>query len=204
MTAPTIGTLLLQNRYEITAGPHPGDGESQVWEAFSDGYTYLLKTWTYEGEQPDRVQRALWDHELRTLYKIASSPRADDALVVLKDAGLDREHHCFVMVLEAPGYERVATALRRRARYPWLSNRGTAAREQLWNGLRRVATGLNLLHERQVLHRGVDLDSLFFDEDLGAESLRLGGFEWSVKLGRPVGTQPLSAGRFHPSAPRGA
>ena len=60
----------------------------------------------------------------------------------------------------------------------------------MWSGLRRVATGLNLLHERQVLHRGVDLDSLFFDEDLGAESLRLGGFEWSVKLGRPVGTQP--------------
>ncbi|MFC8086102.1 AAA domain-containing protein [Streptomyces sp. NPDC057340] len=182
--------MLLQNRYEITAGPHPGDGESQVWEAFGDSYTYLLKTWTYEGEQPDRVQRALWDQELRTLYKVASSPRADDALVVLKDAGLDREHNCFVMVLEAPGYERVATALQRRARFPWLSNRNAVAREQLWSGLRRVATGLNLLHERQVLHRGVDLDSLFFDEDLGAESLRLGGFEWSVKLGRPVGTQP--------------
>lgn len=190
MTTPTVGTLLLRNRYEITGGPHPGDGESQVWEAFSDGYTYLLKTWTYEGEQPDRVQRALWDQELRTLYKVASSPRSDDALVVLKDAGLDRDHQCFVMVLEAPGYKRVADALQHRARYPWLSNRGTAAREQLWSGLRRVATGLNLLHERQVLHRGVDLDSLFFDEDLGAESLRLGGFEWSVKLGRPVGTQP--------------
>ncbi|MGW3075120.1 AAA domain-containing protein [Kitasatospora sp. NPDC001132] len=190
MTTPSVGTLLLRNRYEITGGPHAGDGESQVWEAFSDGYTYLLKTWTYEGEQPDRVQRALWDQELRTLYKVASSPRSDDALVVLKDAGLDREHNCFVMVLEAPGYERVADALQRRARYPWLSNRGTVAREQLWSGLRRVATGLNLLHERQVLHRGVDIDSLFFDEDLGAESLRLGGFEWSVKLGRPVGSQP--------------
>ncbi|MFF7985988.1 AAA domain-containing protein [Streptomyces sp. NPDC007901] len=110
--------------------------------------------------------------------------------MVLKDAGLDREHHCFVMVLEAPGYERVSEALRKRGRYSWLSNRGTAAREQTWAGLLRVATGLHLLHERHVLHRGVDVDSLFFAEDLGPESLRLGGFEWSVKLGRPVGSPP--------------
>jgi hypothetical protein len=64
MTTPTVGTLLLRNRYEITGGPHAGDSESQVWEGFSDGYTYLLKTWTYESEQPDRVQRALWDQAL--------------------------------------------------------------------------------------------------------------------------------------------
>ncbi|MET9880700.1 AAA domain-containing protein [Actinacidiphila glaucinigra] len=187
---PVVGTSLLKNRYELTNGPHAGGGGSQIWEAFSDGYSYLVKTWRYEADRPDRVQRALWDQELRTLYKVASSPRSDEALVVLKDAGLDREHHCFVMVLEAPGYERVSDALRRRARYPWLSNRGTAAREQLWAGLLRVATGLNLLHERHVLHRGVDVDSLFFAADLGPESLRLGGFEWSVKLGRPVGSPP--------------
>ena len=124
MTAPTIGTLLLQNRYEITAGPHTGDGESQVWEAFSDGYTYLLKTWTYEGEQPDRVQRALWDQELRTLYKVASSPRADDALVALKDAGLLGTQLLCHGSRGTGLLKRVATALRRRARYPWLSNRG--------------------------------------------------------------------------------
>ncbi len=59
MATAKVGTLLLRNRYEITGGPHSGDGESQVWEAFSDGYTYLLKTWTYEGGQPDRVQRAV-------------------------------------------------------------------------------------------------------------------------------------------------
>ncbi|RST13544.1 hypothetical protein E2C00_08730 [Streptomyces sp. WAC05374] len=190
MSAPAVGTSLLRNRYELTDGPRRGEGESQIWEAFSEGYTYMVKTWTYEGDHPDRVQRALWDQELRTLYKVASSPRSDEALVVLKDAGLDREHHCFVMVLEAPGYERVADALRRPSRYSWLSSRGTAAREQMWLGLARVATGLHLLHERQVLHRGVDVDSLFFAEDAGPESLRLGGFEWSVKLGRPVGSQP--------------
>lgn len=203
MPTPAVGSALLKNRYELTFGPQEGEGESQVWEAFSDGYTYMVKTWTYEGEQPDRVQRALWDQELRTLYRVASSPRSDDALVVLKDAGLDREHRCFVMVLEAPGYERLAEALRRRARYPWLSDRSTAARRQVWNALGRVATGLQLLHQQQVLHRSVDVGSLFFDADLGPESLRLGGFEWSVKLGRPVGSPPPDGWPVPPERTRG-
>jgi hypothetical protein len=185
-----VGVSLLQGRYELTAGPRDGGAGSQVWEAYSEGNTYLLKSWGYVGDQPDRVQRALWDHELRTLYKVASSPKADDALAVLKDAGLDREHHCFVMVLEAEGYDRMTEALHDRARHRWLANRDAANRSRLWDGIGRIATGLRLLHERQVLHRGVDVDSLYFDDALGPESFRLGGFEWSVKLGRPVGSQP--------------
>ena len=51
---------------------------------------HLLKTWAYEGDEPDRVRRALWDAELRTLYRLGSTPGASDALVVLRDAGLDR------------------------------------------------------------------------------------------------------------------
>jgi hypothetical protein len=61
------------------------------WQAFSDyGVRHLVKTWAYEGAEPDPVQRALWDAELRTLYKVGSSPGASETLVVLRDAGLDR------------------------------------------------------------------------------------------------------------------
>ena len=186
-----VGTRLLGGRYELAVGPLPGDGDALSWEAFTDyGVRYLVKTWAYGGEEPDRVQRALWDAELRTLYKLGSSPGAGDSLVVLRDAGLDRDSRCFVMVLEAPGYVPLAEALSRRARYPWLSNSGPAARRELWSALERIAAGLDLLHERQVLHRDVGVEALFFADEEGSESLRLGGFEWSVRLGRPLGGDP--------------
>ena len=78
------GTRLLGGRYELAVGPLPGAGDALSWEAFTDyGVRYLVKTWAYGGEEPDRVQRALWDTELRTLYKLGSSPGAGDSLVVL-------------------------------------------------------------------------------------------------------------------------
>jgi DNA polymerase III delta prime subunit len=185
------GANVLKNRYALVDGPRASNGGAAIWEALDDNdNAFLIKTWSYQGEQPDRVQRALWDHELRTLYKVASSPHADDTLVVLRDAGLDRDNQCFVMVLAAPGFIRVDDAVRRRSRYKWLASRATDARERLWAGLGQVAEGLRLLHNQQVLHRDVSLDSLFFTEDEGPESLRLGGFEWSVRVGRPVGTEP--------------
>ncbi len=186
-----VGTRLLRGRYELAVGPRPGAGDAVSWEAFTDfGVRYLVKTWAYAGDEPDRVQRALWDAELRTLYKVASSPGASEALVVMRDAGLDRNAHCFAMVLEAPGYVPLSVALGRRPQYPWLSNVNATARRELWSALERVAAGLDLLHDRLVLHRDVSVDALFFSDEEGSESLRLGGFEWSVRLGRPLGTDP--------------
>jgi serine/threonine protein kinase len=186
-----VGTRVLRGRYELAVGPLLDGGDALAWEAFTDyGVRYLVKTWAYVGEEPDRVQRALWDAELRTLYKLGSSPGASDALVVMRDAGLDRNARCFAMVLEAPGYVPLSEALSRRAHYPWLSNSGVSARRELWSALERIAAGLDLLHERQVLHRDVGVQALFFSEEEGSESLRLGGFEWSVRLGRPLGADP--------------
>lgn len=52
MTPPIVGSTLLNNRNALTDGPYVGSGESQKWEAFGDGYTYLVKTRVYEGERP--------------------------------------------------------------------------------------------------------------------------------------------------------
>jgi KaiC/GvpD/RAD55 family RecA-like ATPase len=89
------------------------------------------------------------------------------------------------MVLAAPGYVTLATALTRRSDLPWLVAREPQARSVLWRGLYRLATGIRLLHEQYILHRNVSAETVFFSSDLGAPSLRLGGFEWSVRLGTP-------------------
>lgn len=56
--------------------------------------------------------------------------------------------------------------------------------------LERIGAGLALLHEQQVLHRDVSPEAVVFDDQVGSDSARLGGFEWSVRLGRPLDADP--------------
>ncbi|UOX90350.1 AAA domain-containing protein [Amycolatopsis sp. FBCC-B4732] len=184
------GAALLRGRYELGTR-RSATGDAEAWTAYDeDGVRYLARTWAYDGDEPDPVQRALWDAELRTLYKVGSSPGADNTLAVLKDAGLDRDAKSFVMVLQAPGYDSVADALAARAEHVWLSSNDPADRRELWRAAGRVAAGLAVLHSQDVLHRDVGAAALLYLPDEPAESIRLGGFEWSVRLGRPLDADP--------------
>lgn len=184
------GDQVLRSRYTLIDGPRGANG-SDDWVAI-DRYEspFLVKLWAYQGDNPDDVQRALWDSELRTLYRVGSSPGADETLLVLRDAGIDRDHHSFVMALEAPGYDTLGGTFAHRARYTWLSNRDANARRELWRLLQRLADGLRLLHEQHVLHRNVTAETAFFNPEQGIASARLGGFEWSMRLGVPAHNQP--------------
>ena len=195
------GTTLLRDRYELVSAPRGASGDALLWNATGEyGEQFLVKTWAYEGDEPDRVQRALWDAELRTLYKVGSTPGADETLTVLRDAGLDRVARCFVMVLVAPGYVSLEEALASRLMYPWLANRDAASRRELWLALGRLADGLRLLHEQQVLHRRFGASAVVFDPLEGSDSVRLGGFEWSVRLGAPAGEDPPAGWETPPEA----
>jgi len=44
---------------------------------------------------------AFWDRELRTLYRLASTPEAERRLVTLIDAAVDRDARAFVLALKA-------------------------------------------------------------------------------------------------------
>src|SRR5882724_2764264 len=136
------GVRVLRSRYQLISGPVVRDEAGQAWLAVDDDDSkFLVKLWPFEGERPDDLQRALWDAELRTLYRVGSSPGAEDAILVLRDAGVDRDAHCFVMVLDAPGYESLSAALSQRAAVAWLSPRDAPARHMLWTGLQRLASG---------------------------------------------------------------
>lgn len=185
------GGKLLRARYQLLAGPITRDDAGQAWLGIDEeDAKYLIKLWPYEGDRPDDLRRALWDSELRTLYRVGSSPGAEDNILVLRDAGIDRDARCFVMALHAPGYESLAEALARRGDVPWLSARDPKVRRDLWKGLQRLGSGIRLLHEQYILHRDVKAETVFFDSLLGPASLRLGGFEWSIRLGTPDAKTP--------------
>lgn len=176
---------LLHDRYKlakrqlITAG-------YESWLAIDpEGGEVLIKAWPYEGDRPNEVVRALWDRELRNLFRLSSSPDADSKLVVLRDAGVDRQNRCFVMVLSAPGFETLDNVLASRTRYDWLRDmRQTEVRVPLWRALRELAQALAQLHQQQMLHRSLSASCILLDPAVGPETMRLGGFEWTVKVGQ--------------------
>ncbi|MGW3447195.1 AAA domain-containing protein [Streptomyces sp. NPDC001076] len=188
------GVSLLNGRYEITGcvDAAPEAGEGQLWAAADTMEfvpPYLLKTWHFYDSKPDDVQRALWDAELRTLYQVRSTPGSEGSLLQLHDVGIDGDQRCFVMVFKTGGLDTLASLLAKRGEHEWLSGR-TSGRREIWQMLGRIAEGLALLHEQQVVHRSVSPESVFLDADKGAESCLLGGFEWSVRLGRPTSASP--------------
>lgn len=191
------GKSLLRRRYELIREidqPYAEAADSRTWLARGEyDSIYMVKVWPDDDQESDasRVRRALWDAELRTLYRACSSPGAEESLTAMREAGVDKENECLVMVLGAPGYNSLAEALKReRANYPWLCNASVEARRDLWLALLSLAEGLELLHEQHVLHTGVSPENVFFDPYLGAESMRLGGFEWSLRVGTDSARRP--------------
>jgi serine/threonine protein kinase len=62
----------------------------------------------------------------------------------------------------------------------------------LWRGLQLIADGLQLLHDQNILHRNLRAETVLFNPQLGPRSFRLGGFEWSIRLGQLPPDVPTS------------
>lgn len=180
------GEQLLNGRYEVrTALGTDADG-SELWIGVdADQVSHLIRTWTFVGDRPQAVQRALWDSAVRVMYRISSSAGARRSLVLLRDAGVDYGANAFVMVVEAAGQRprRLSEVLADASASATLRLGGPSGRAEIWRSLARVAEGISILHGEQILHRNVGADALFIDSSEGLSSVRLGGFEWSTRIG---------------------
>lgn len=197
---------VLQGRYELVDPLilEGSDQNSESWIAIDKfDIEYMVKLWPFETERANDLQRALWDAELRTMYRVGSSPGAEKSILVIREAGLDHKHKCFVMVMQAAGtsgYDSLQSILNQRPQYPWLSNANIEARRELWGGLKRVADGIRLLHTQDVLHRNVSVENIFLRPEIGPSSFRLGGFEWSIRVGEIHLKQPLTGWALPPES----
>jgi hypothetical protein len=97
-----------------------------------------------------------------------------------------------VMTSDIAAFTPASDVLRERSHHVWLSSRERKYRAELWRGLRLVLRGLRALHRHRLLHRRVCAENLFCETNLGPRSFRLGGFEWSVRLGVPAMTPDYS------------
>lgn len=181
-------TSVLKGRYTLQQKLQV-DVHSETWIGTdSDDESCLVKLWPFQSEKPDDPARAYWNSELRVIWRVCSSPKAGNSILRIRDAGIDFDTHEFVMVLKSGGggYCPLSHALRHQSRYETLSFknlRRSSYRAEIWAALFRLAEGIDLLHSQHVIHRNVCAESVFIDVATSAESWRLGGFEWSLRVG---------------------
>jgi serine/threonine protein kinase len=193
MASSSASPTVLNDRY-ILLRKLSEEAACQTWIGRDlDSEQQLIRLWHYRDGEPDDTARALWNDELRLLYRVCSSRAAEESILLLRDAGIDRDARVFVMVMEIKGrgYYQLADALRERQQHDWLTLAGLkqpTARAYLWKAFHRLAKGVEALHNQHVIHRNISAESIYFDPNGGAETMRLGGFEWSVRLGFTTGS----------------
>lgn len=177
-------SAVLGGRYLLRTQIAENDKMS-LWEAEDQfGGPVLIKAWPFVGSKPNQVLRALWDVELRNMFRLSSSPESEARIVVLKEASIDDSVAHFIMALTCPGLTPLEHLLKDRRSVSWLrelSNGNTRA--AVWRGMRAIAAALSQLHQQQMLHRNVGPGVVFTSAELGPETMRLGGFEWTVRVG---------------------
>ena len=152
----------------------------------------LIREWRKGAGEDDRAINELWRSELRLLYRLAGSPGAADNIASLIDAGSDKVAYYIVIATD-----------QRRPLALYLTEKGSASawqrltasaanRRKLWANLRKVASGLDLLHLQGLIHCNVDAWAILTSGG-GEPDFQLTGFEWSMRLAG--GSKHLSAKR---------
>jgi AAA domain/Protein kinase domain len=183
----------LGGKYRIERPIVRGDRSGRLpslYEVSDAGLFLFARTWARSSDSADL--RALWNHEVRSLLRLGGYPRASDYFVRLKDLGVDEKR--FYVILDAGDRQPLTPMLSGRGSRAWLRDVPTPARRRrIWEGLRRVATAVSMLHEEGTLHRAISPASVFSD-DRGDCDFRLSGFEWSLRITTPM---PVSRGSAH-------
>jgi hypothetical protein len=189
---------LLGGKYKIERPIVRGDRSGRLpslYEVSDAGLFLFARTWARSGDSADL--RALWSHEVRSLLRLGGYPRSSDYFVRLRDLGIEDKR--FFVVLDAGDRQPLAPMLGDRGRRAWLRDISTPARRRrIWEGLRRVAAAISILHEEGTLHRAISPASVFSD-DRGDCDFRLSGFEWSLRITTPT---PVTRGSAQAAAAR--
>lgn len=152
------------------------------------GATRSLKLWRKTDTPADADLRGLWLHEMRQVQRVMSYAGAREVIVDILEFVEDSEF--FGVILERTGHP-LAVKQRRVNRNHWLQSIDTSrARTLFWKNMRRVATGLGIVHAQGLVHGNLSAD-VVMTEGFEEPDFQLGGFEWSLWVGAD------SAGHSH-------
>ena len=153
-----------------------------------------MKQWRRDAPTVDTALREIWRQEIRHLHRIAGCPGARDTIVPLLDSGQTEDSFYLILATgqRVPLQIFLSDAL---DHHPFKGFRDSRNRILIWKNLKRIATGLDVLHSQGVIHRNLDRLSIFTAGDAEPDFL-LSGFEWSVRISSVAkGTASSNFGR---------
>lgn len=144
------------------------------------GQRVLLKQWKRNPDVADVELNEIWRQEIRQLHRLGGYPGARDYIVPLLDSGEDSEGFYLVFL---PGQRLpLANIQNSLPSTHWLKDpKQTRNRLKLWQNLKRIAHGLDILHTQGLLHRNID-NWAIFTSATDEIDFQLSGFEWSIRL----------------------
>lgn len=155
------------------------DGAPALYSGFDlgSGASVLVKFWPRRrGVDGDLL--LLWRSELRQMQHLGGLPGVKEYLTPMHDAGVDDDG--FYLILGVGDMRPLDWQQQRPRKQNTLSMKQTV-RKLLWSNLRRIATGLGILHSQGLIHRNVTEASIFTEFE-NKPDYRLGGFEWNIRL----------------------
>lgn len=162
--------------------PGRAKGTPGIIEATNaDGYPVLIRIWARGQSVDDSDLVEIWRNELRVLHRLGGVAGAEEYIGRLVDAGQDARG--FYIVIASGQKRPLAVFLDPNRRgSDWIrSTASSNKRRQLWENLRRIAAGLEVLHRQGLLHCNLDTWSVLTSG--GSEfDFQLTGFEWSMRL----------------------
>lgn len=175
-----LGRFRLDNRALQRGDVKSGRAKMIGAQDKESGERVVIKQWRRDSVVTKDTLKEIWRQEIRQLHRLAGCPGAREFMVEQTDSGEDAEG--FYLVLSPNQRLPISALLTRITEFHWLRHpRLPANRQRLWENLRRVATGLDLLHTQGLLHRNLDTWAIFSSGD-EIPDFQLSGFEWSVRL----------------------
>lgn len=165
---------------------------------------FKLKSWTPKYEVQNEFVKEIWLNESRQLRKLKSVTNADKYLELIHDSFIDNGVYCLVYpadenVLSLLDFieEKKAKALPRTRRISlksenkhWLldlKNLTIHSRIIFWKNIQRLITGIEILHQQDIIHRNININSIMYNDSTDREEderFILSGFEKSVDFNK--------------------
>lgn len=144
------------------------------------GLPVMIKQWRRKAGVDDMVLAEIWRDEIRQLHRLTSFPGARDRLAMLVDSIVEPED--YTLILATDQRRPLAVLLDMGGGQFWFRNtRAGRNRLRLWQEIKRIAEGLDILHCQGLLHRNLDAWSILTTAGTEPDFL-LTGFEWSMRL----------------------
>ncbi|MND42674.1 hypothetical protein D3C80_334520 [compost metagenome] len=204
-----MGLHNIEDKFEIYSSDTQA-GRVSLIEYMDGDEVKRVKKWELKNGKSDAL-RDMWLHEIRQILKIQNYPKANNYLELLQSAYYDDK--AFYIYYEDANTSRVLSEylkskvnfinhdIRQISRNKhWLhqtSLKSNHNRIIFWKNILRISRAIQILHDQNIIHRNITLESIIYDLSAqnDSERFKLSGFEWTLCLYQFKKQEPLLFGK---------